>query len=85
MTLTGKTKDEKFLLALYEASKAKGEEDPFQECDKYEVGQSIGLHPKGIDTICNLLAQANFIKKREGAVIVLTSNGEKLVQTLMGQ
>lgn len=76
-----RTKDEKFLIALYEAATEKGEiEHPF---DRYEIGKWINLHPRGTDTICTLLLQANFIKKGEGKEVYLTTNGEVLVKSLM--
>ncbi len=75
------TKDEKFLIALYKAAMGKGAVDhPF---DRYEVGNMVHLHPRGADTICTLLLQANFIKKAEGKEIYLTSNGENLVKSLI--
>ncbi|MBA3603506.1 MAG: hypothetical protein H0W50_07690 [Parachlamydiaceae bacterium] len=75
------TKDEKFLIALYRAAMEKGVVDhPF---DRYEVAQKINLHPKGADTICVLLLQANFIKKGEGKEVYLAQNGEDLVKSLI--
>jgi len=76
-----KTKDEKFLVALYNAAKETQELDtPF---DKYAIGQKIGLHPKGVNTICVLLLQANFIKKSDGDTVYITPHGEKLVLTIL--
>jgi hypothetical protein len=76
------TKDEKFLIALYNLAMEKGAVDhPF---DRYEVGQKINLHPRGADTICVLLLQANFIKKGEEKEVYLTPNGENLVKSLIG-
>jgi hypothetical protein len=76
-----RTKDEKFLIALYEAALEKGEVDhPFE---RYEVGKMINLHPRGTDTICTLLLQANFIKKGEGKEVYLSPNGEELVKSLL--
>lgn len=75
------TKDEKFLIALYEAALDAGEIDrPF---DRYEIGKRINLHPRGTDTICTLLLQANFIKKGEEKEVYLTTNGEVLVKSLV--
>lgn len=76
-----RTKDEKFLIALYEVAIGKGAVDhPF---DRYEVAKLINLHPKGADTICTLLLQANFIKKGEGKEVYLAPNGEELVKSLL--
>lgn len=75
-----KTKEEKFLIAVYEAALATGNIE--NSVDRYEVGQKIGLHPRGINTICNELAQANFIKKRGSEEVAITSNGITLIQRL---
>lgn len=80
LNMKGRTKEEKFLIAVAEAASISG--DLGNEVDRYVVGQKIGLHPRGIDTICNQLAQANFIKKREGALIVITENGKRLFEDL---
>lgn len=77
MVERAKTKDETFMLRLYEeASKHPDIEDPV---DRYHVGQLAGLHQKAVDTICNLLAQANFIKKHGKTDISITQHGIKLV------
>lgn len=81
MTHKAKTKDEKFLVALYEAAmRTQNIDTPF---DKYEIGQKVGLQPKGTNTICVLLLQANFIKKSDGDSVYITPNGEKLVLNLL--
>lgn len=80
MVEKARTKDESFMLRLYdEASKLPDIEDPV---DRYQIGNSIGLHPKAVDTICNLLAQANFIKKQGKIEISITPHGIKLVDNL---
>lgn len=80
MTHKARTKDEMFMLRLYEeASKQEEIEDPL---DRYQIGQLAGLQPKAVDTICNLLAQANFIKKRSPTEVSITPHGIKLVENL---
>lgn len=80
MTERAKTKDEMFMMRLHEeASKQADIEDPI---DRYQIGTLVGLHPKAVDTICNLLAQANFIKKHGKVEISLTPHGIKLVENL---
>jgi len=80
MVERARTKDETFMLRLYEeASKHSDIEDPI---DRYYIGTLSGLHPKAVDTICNLLAQANFIKKQGKIEISITSNGIKLVENI---
>ncbi len=73
------TKDEKYLIALYEMTQEMGE----TYFDKYEVGIRAHLQPKGVNAITVLLAQANFIKKGEADSIMLTPHGEKLVLRLL--
>lgn len=78
-----RTKEEKFLVAVFETATSLG--DSSQEVNRYSVGQKIGLHPRGIDTICNQLAQANFIKKRGPEEIMITPNGLALIQEILGE
>lgn len=80
--MKGRTKEEKFLIAIYEAAIASGDKE--NEVDRYAVGQKLGLHPRGIDTICNQLAQANFIKKRGPTFLTVTDNGRRLFEELKG-
>lgn len=72
------TKDEQYVLKLYELAKgSKG----YKNC--YEVGEALRFSPKVTLVIVNTLAQANFIKKKEGALIHLTERGIKLAQDLL--
>lgn len=80
MTDRATTKDEKFILRLFEeASKKADLEEPI---DRYYIGKLVSLHPKAVDTICNLLAQANFIKKHGKVEISITPHGVKLVENI---
>jgi Mn-dependent DtxR family transcriptional regulator len=81
--MSGKTKEEKFLMAVGDALRAISEELD-GEVDRYVIGQNMGLHPRGINTICNQLAQANFIKKLGPVKISLTENGKALYRDLRG-
>ena len=74
------TKDELFLLKLYEMAVKKG--DPEKEVDRYAIGKAIGMQDHGIDTIIKHLAQANFIKKCSDNRVYLTPHGVKLVEHL---
>lgn len=74
------TKDELFLLKLYELAVKKG--NPEKEIDRYVIGKAIGMQNHGIDTIIKHLAQANFIKKCPDHCIYLTLNGISLVEFL---
>lgn len=77
----GTTKDESFLIKLHEMSIARGGID--EEVDRYAIGKAIGQNDRGIDNIVNLLAQANFIKKKDDKSVYLTENGLRLVNTLL--
>jgi predicted transcriptional regulator len=74
------TKDELFLLKLYDMALALG--SPEEEIDRYAIGRAIGQNDHGIDTIIKHLAQANFIKKTSGNSVYLTPHGIKLVEHL---
>jgi len=76
-----KTKDEKFVICLYETALASG--DVYGTFSRYEIGDRAHLHPKGVDTICKLLLQANFIKKAGEEEIFLTKNGEALALRIL--
>ena len=81
MVERARTKDETFMVRLFEeASKLPEIDDPL---DRYDIGKLAGLHPKATDTICVLLAQANFIKKISATEIALTPHGMKLVNQLL--
>lgn len=78
-----RTKDEIFVLCLYEDAEKTGNiESPL---DRYEVGKHAGLNPKGVNAICKLLIQANFIKKSSETDICLTPHGEKLALRLRSE
>ena len=71
------TKDELFLLKLYELAEGRG--SPEEEVDRFEIGRAIGQNDKGVSTIVKHLAQANFVKKGNGDSIYLTPHGINLV------
>jgi hypothetical protein len=74
------TKDELFLLKLYEMAIRLG--GPEEEVDCFAVGRAIGQNDKGIGTIVRHLAQANFVKKGTDGTIHLTPHGLKLVEQI---
>jgi len=74
-----KTKDEKFIICAYETTGTIG--DLFEPIDRYEIGARVGINRIGVDTICRLLAQANFIKFVGKTEIRLTSNGKELAES----
>lgn len=81
MSQRATTKDELFLMKLHEMAIAHN--DLEFEIDKYVVGRAIGQNDKGINTIVNLLAQANFVKKCGESGVYITANGIQLVQHLL--
>ena len=74
------TKDEFFLVKLYEEASRLG--DSFQSLDRYQIGQLIGQNDRSVDNMVRMLAQANFIKKDLGNMIYITEHGESLVKEL---
>jgi len=75
----GKTKDEKFIICAYETATTIG--DLYEPMDRYEIGMKVGINRKGVETICRLLAQANFIKPVGKTEIRLTDNGKELAES----
>ena len=78
-----RTKDERFILKMYEVASKTG--DIEFVVNRYEIGRSIGMQEKGVDTICVLLGQANFIKKAGKEEIFLTPQGEQLALRLLDE
>ena len=81
MSKKATTKDELFLIKLYQMAGQAG--DPHHEIDRYQIGSAIGQNDRGIDTIARCLAQANFVKKGDGTSVYLTPHGLNLVQALL--
>ena len=77
------TKDERYLIKLRDLAQALG--SPWEEVDRYAVGQAVGLNDKAVDNAVRLLAQANFLKKGEGDNIILTQNGLNLINLLQNK
>ncbi len=80
MSKKGLTKDEIFLLKLYEIAIGKG--DPHAEVDRYVVGQAAGYNDRSVDNLVSLLCKANFLKKGEGNALYFTEHGLRLVEHL---
>lgn len=75
------TKDEKFIMCLYKS--ALGTDDMQTAFSKYEIGQQAGITAKGVDAICKLLLQANFIKKSGETDVYITERGQQLAKELI--
>ena len=80
MSQKATTKDELFLLKLYEMASALG--DPKAEVDCLAVAKAIGQNDRGGIVIARDLAQANFIKKGEEGAVYLTDHGLRLVEKI---
>lgn len=78
MSQRAKTKDERFMITLYELAEQNG--DISTPVNRYEIGKIIGLNDKGLNTICKTLLQANFIKKNGEEEVYLTDLGKNLVK-----
>lgn len=81
MTHKHRTKDEHFVITLYDEAKKTG--DLESSLNRYTVGTKAHLNPKAVDAICKLLVQANFIKKSSELEIYLTPHGIKLAERLI--
>lgn len=81
MSSKHRTKDEQFIICLYEEAEKTG--DVENAIDRYKAGEVAHLHPKAVDAICKLLVQANFIKKSGETDVYLTKHGLNLVQRLL--
>ncbi len=74
-----RTKDEYYMIALYEMGQEKGDFEA--SFNKYTIGERASVKPKAVDAICALLIQANFIKKSSETEVFLTEHGRSLVET----
>lgn len=75
-----RTKDEQFIECLHDEALKQPEMDT--SFDLNYIGRKVGLLPTASKTICVLLAQSNFIKKRGEGEISITPNGIKLVERI---
>ncbi len=75
------TPDERFIISAYRTAKAL--DDLSAPLNRYEVGREAGITEKGVNAICKLLIQANFIRKSSEDEIYLTPHGEKLAIRLL--
>ncbi|MEI8124255.1 MAG: hypothetical protein WCG42_00690 [Parachlamydiaceae bacterium] len=80
MSRKNRTKDENFVISLYEEAEKSGNAEA--PVDRYHAGERAHLAPKGVDTICKLLIQANFVKKSGEVDVYLTPHGLKLAERL---
>lgn len=80
MSRHNRTKDENYMLSLYEEAEKSG--DLETAVNRYQVGQAAHISDKAVDAICKLLIQANFIKKSGEDEVYLTPHGIKLVEQL---
>lgn len=81
MSQKGTTKDEMFLLKVFEMASSLG--SPEREVSSREVTRLIGQNERGGKVIARDLAQANFIKNGEEDRVYLTDHGLLLVEQLL--
>jgi len=72
------SKEELYLMKLYEFATAKG--DPQTQMDRYEVGKALGAHDKAVDNIIQLLTKNNLTKKTDEKMVHLTDFGLRFVK-----
>ncbi len=77
MAKSGLTRDEQYLVKLFEIAPS-GE-----EVNRYQIGKAISQNDKSVDNIVRMLAQTNFIEKGEGQNILITPNGIALAKELL--
>ena len=80
MSQKGATKDEKYLLKLYEMAQERG--TATREIDRYEVGDLMGQRQRGVDSIVRTLAKSNFVRLGSGSKIYLSDGGLVLIKRL---
>lgn len=73
------TKEEKFLVALFQMEQKRTLDD---ELNPLEAACSIGLSEKSMKNSINMLAQTNFLQKR-GSCVSLTPQGRSLALFLL--
>lgn len=72
------SKEEQYLLALYQMASANG--GPQSEVDRYKVGEAIGESPKGVDHTVQMLTKNGMTKKTDERMVHLTDFGLKFVK-----
>jgi len=77
--MTSRTKEEMFLIKLYEMAEKLG--DAFTFINPSLVGKAIFVKDKRVQNIIQQLTQANFTRKSDG-LISLTPHGLRLVENL---
>jgi hypothetical protein len=78
--MKARTQDEKFMIALY--TLATESDDLNTVFSRFEIGDKIAMHPRGVNAICKLLLQANFIRKDSEEGIYITDHGVGLVMRI---
>lgn len=74
------TKEEKFLLRLYEQALSQGDAESVQI--RTDIGRQLGFSESVTKGICNQLCKTNFTKKVSEEEICLTPHGVRLAKTL---
>lgn len=75
------TKEEKFLVKLYEQARHLGDPESIQL--RHDIGRQLGFSESVVNGICNQLCKANFTKKISDEEICLTPHGINLAKSLL--
>ena len=78
MSQKKQSKEEHFLLKLYEFALAKG--DSQNEIDRYVVGEAVGERTRGTDHTVQILTKNGLLKKTDEKLIHLTDFGVRFVK-----
>ena len=74
------TKDEKFLITIYEIAQCKG--NFFSTITNTEICMKLQKEKKTVHNMIKYLLQSNFLKKINKETVKLTENGKQLAQSL---
>lgn len=79
------TKDEKYLIALYQEALLKEPADPEDaEIDPYLIGKKLNIAERGVNALSHQLVRGNFAKKK-GALLSITRTGIKVAEKLISE
>lgn len=75
------TKDEKFIVTLYELTKAQEEDEAVFDC--FEIGKKNAMAHKQVETITKQLVRGNIIKRTEYNLVKITPLGISIAESLL--
>ncbi len=75
------TKDERYLIALYEEHLKSDEEE--LAIDRHSVGDKAKLSAKGVNSTVHQLIRGNFVRKKGEVNIILTTTGIEVAKNIL--